>query len=593
MLASQAGEQAVLVHLTIENFAIIDRIDLDLGPGLVALTGETGAGKSIVIDAVGGVLGQRLGPDVIRAGADAARIEAIIAMPPITELRDLLEEFGIPVEDDTLILGREISRSGRSIGRVNGRAVPLGCLQRLGRLLVDIHGQGDHLTLLRVAEHQRFLDGYAGLDAVREEVARLAQELKAVRSERDELVRSQRDAERQADLLRYQIGEIEAARLHPGEDDELRQERTLLANAERLAAAVDQVREALTEAERDSAVDRLSTAATLLAEISRIDPSVAEEQNVLEALVDQVTELSRRLRRYRERIEVDPARLAEVEERLELIRSLQRKYGGTIEEVLAFADRARRELDQLVHHEERLLALAERESVLTAALAAAAVQLSQERAEAGARLAAEIESELAELNMAGARFRVVLDQQPDPNGIRLPDGRVVAFDATGIDRVEFFIATNPGEDFKPLVRVVSGGETARVMLALKNVLSRADPVPTLIFDEIDAGIGGRTAVIVGQKIARLARNRQILCVTHLPQIAAFADIHVGVSKVIVDGRTVTEARVLGGEERVDELAAMIGAQGDWSSARGHARELIEAANAFKMGWLAAQRGTAP
>lgn len=580
----------MLTHLTIENFAIIDRIDLELGRGLVAVTGETGAGKSIVIDAVGGVLGSRLGSDVVRTGTEQARIEAIFAVRDNEPLRGILEEISIPLEDDSLILAREIGRSGRSVARVNGRAVPLSLLQRIGRCLVDVHGQGDHLTLLRVSEHLRFLDGYAGLEQRREEVARLAAEIRAVREERQALNRDQRELARQVDLLRFQIEEISAARLRPGEDSELRQERTLLANAERLATAAELARQALSEAEGTSAIDRLGTAAVHLAEIGRIDESMADVQQAIDALVDQASELNRRLRRYQEQIEFNPSRLDEIEERLNLIHALQRKYGNTIQDVLAFAEQSRAQLDRLIHREERAAELEQRERQAIAAFVDAALTLSGSRHEAAARLAADVERELDELNMAGARFRVVIAQEPLSDGVPLPDGRTVAFDSTGIDRVEFYIAPNAGEEFKPLVRVVSGGETARLMLALKTILSRADTVPTLIFDEIDAGIGGRTAIVVGQKIAQLARERQIICVTHLSQIAAFADVHVAVSKAAADGRTRTHARILEPDGRVEELAAMIGGQEDGTSAREHARELLKAAERWKSERVYAERG---
>ncbi len=580
----------MLTHLTIENFAIIDRIDLELGPGLVALTGETGAGKSIVIDAVGGVLGNRLGPDVVRTGADHARIEAFFVPPSNAGLAEALDDLGIPQEDDALILSREVWRSGRTVARVNGRAVPLSGLQRIGRFLVDVHGQGDHLTLLRVSEHLRYLDGYAGLEEKRDEVARLAAEIRAIRAQRDALNRDQREAARQADLLRFQIEEIESARLQAGEDEELRHERSILANAEKLATAIDLARQALSEMEGSSALDRLGVAATQLAEITRIDPAMAEAQQVLDSIIDQATELSRHLRRYQDQIEFNPERLEEIEERLNLIRSLQRKYGSSIEEILAFADQARQQLDQITHRDELVAELDRREQEAVGAFAEAAATLSQARQSAARRLASEVEGELAELNMAGARFHVAIDQEITSDGIQLPDGRVVAFDTSGIDRVEFYIAPNVGEDLKPLVRVVSGGETARLMLALKNILSRADTVPTLIFDEIDSGIGGRTAVIVGQKIARLARQRQIICVTHLSQIAAFADMHISVSKVESEGRTTTRARILEMDGRVEELATMIGGQGDRSSARDHARESLRAAQEWKTGVTFAGRG---
>ena len=571
----------MIIHLAIENFAIIERVELDLGEGLVALTGETGAGKSIVIDAVGGLLGNRLGPEVIRTGASQARIEGVFEPPSHPSFPETLEDLGVPNEDDVLILGREISRNGRSLGRINGRAVPISALQRVGRFLLDLHGQGDHLTLLRVSEHLRMLDGFGGLDARREAVSALVAEIRQVREERAALTRDAREIARRLDLLRFQVEEISAAGLDADEEDALRAERTLLLNAERLATGVDRAREAISEGEGFAAIDRLGQAAASLADLARIDPNLADEQQTVEIILDQLTDVSRRLRRYRDHLDFSPGRLEEIEERLNLIRNLERKYGGTVAEVLAFVENARRELGSLEHHEERSEELADAERRLLTRLADLAISLSAARHEAAESLARSIEAELQELNMSGARFVVKLELQSDPSGVPLPDGRTVAFDSTGIDRVEFFVSANAGEEAKPLVKVVSGGETARLMLALKTILARADFVPTLIFDEIDSGIGGQTAVTVGRKIANLAADRQIICVTHLSQIAAFADHHLAVRKQIVNERTRTEVDVLGPSERVEEIAAMIGGSEGDPSAREHARAALRAAEVWK------------
>ena len=581
----------MLSHLTIQDFAIIDRVDLELTPGLVTLTGETGAGKSIVIDAVGGLLGNRLGVDVIRAGASFARIEGIFEGSDGVGLTDTLAELGIPLEDSTLIVSREINRTGRSIARLNGHAVPLGALQRVGHFLVDLHGQGEHLALLRVGEHLRFLDSYAGLTSQCERVRKLVEQIQTLRQERATIDRDQRERARQMDLFQFQADEIESAHLLAGEDEALRQERSLLANAEKLANAADLARQALSEGEGSSARDRLGQAATYLHEITRIDPSLTDEQQALDLLLDQLDELSRRLRQYREDIDFSPERLEETEERLNLIQSLKRKYGSTIEEVISFGASARRQLDDLLHHDERVASLIDREGTLLAELATLVVALSEARQTAAEKLARAVEGELADLNMANARFRVEFTRQPDPEGgVTLPTGEVVRFTATGIDSVEFHITTNLGDDFKPLVRVVSGGETARLMLALKNILSRGDTVGTLIFDEIDAGIGGHTAVVVGQKMAGLARQRQIICVTHLAQIASFADLHLAVAKNAVAGRTQTSVRALTLDERVEELAAMVGGQAGQSSVREHARETLRAAEAWKSHEVRSERG---
>lgn len=581
----------MLTHLTIENFAIIDRADLELGPGLVALTGETGAGKSIVVDAVGALLGNRITAEVIRAGAVQARVEGIFDQPPVEGVRELLEEFGADDEDGGLIVAREVNRSGRSVARINGRAVPQSALQRLGRFLMDLHGQGDHLTLLRPSEHLRLLDGFAGLLSRRDEVRQHYQTIARIRSEIDRQQQDQREIARRLDLLHFQVKEIDSVRLSVGEDDQLRLERTLLANSEKLALGIDAIRTALSEGERGSAVENLARAARDLADLARIDPALSEDRQTAEETLELVTELSRRLRLYRENIEFNADRLEEIEERFEQVRNLQRKYGNTVEEVLAFGIRARAELNQIEHSEERLAELRLEEDVARRHYCAAACELSEKRRRASVDLAAALEAELTELNMGETRFSVGLGYENDPLGVRLPDGQIVSFGPTGIDRCEFLIAANAGEELKPLVRVVSGGETARLMLALKTVLSAGDAVPTLIFDEIDAGVGGQTAVVVGRKIANLARQRQIICVTHLPQLAAFADHHYSVRKRTEAGRTRTEVTLMGREEQVAEIAGMFGGDTGHKTAGALARETIEASRSWKATLQVNERGS--
>lgn len=570
-----------MTHLTIENFAIIDRVDLEFGPGLVALTGETGAGKSIVVDAVGALLGNRITADVIRAGAAQARVEGIFDQPPVDGIHELLEEFGAADEDGGLIVAREVNRSGRSVARINGRAVPQSALQRLGRFLMDLHGQGDHLTLLRPAEHLRLLDAFAGLLSRRDEVRQYYQTITRIRSEIERQQQDQREIARRLDLLNFQVKEIDSARLSVGEDDQIRLERTLLANSEKLALGIDTVRAALTEGEGGSAVESLARAARELAELARIDPALGDDGQAASEALELATELSRRLRRYRENIEFNADRLEEIEDRFEQVRNLERKYGNTVEDVLAFGIRARTELDQIEHSEEHLADLRLQEDSAQRQYGLAATDLSEKRHDASVELASALVTELTELNMVGTRFSVGLGYESDPTGVLLPDGQTVSFGPTGIDRCEFLIAANAGEELKPLVRVVSGGETARLMLALKTVLSAGDSVPTLIFDEIDAGIGGQTAVVVGRKIANLARQRQVICVTHLPQLAAFADHHYSVRKHIEAGRTRTEVSLMGQEEQVAEIAGMFGGDTGRKTAGALARETIEASRSWK------------
>jgi len=399
--------------------------------------------------------------------------------------------------------------------------------------------------------------------------------LLAVRQELKALRQAERDAARRIDTLTYQINEIEAAHLRPGEVRELRDERNRLANAEGLATLAQATLVAIDEGTPESAAatDLLGQAVQALGQLARLDPSQSELQERLQILFDGLTEVVHDLRDYLESIEFNPQRLDQVEERLALIQSLSRKYGDSIEAILTYAENARQEKEAITHAGERIQELEEEEAKLLLQLAQEGLKLSQKRREKAETLAQAIEKELETLQMTRARFRVDFKQRPDPQGVPLADGRCVAFDATGLERVEFLIAPNPGEGFKPLAKIASGGETSRLMLALKNVLVKADQVPTLIFDEIDQGIGGRVATIVGKKLWNLARQHQVLCITHLPQLAAFGNQHYNVQKRIRGGRTVTQVNELNGDTRLTEIAQMFG---EVSEGTLHtARELLQ------------------
>ncbi len=569
--------RAMLEEIDIRNFAVAEHVRLRFAPGFNAITGETGAGKSLIIDALALLLGGRADPTVVRAGTDAARVEGVFRVAPESDeaLAELLAEVGIEPEDGLLIISREVPRQGRSVARVNGRAVVQSALAALGRRLVDIHGQEDQLSILRAAEHLGYLDRFAGLGAERATVAALVAELREVRTAIHRLTEDERERARRQERLAYEVQEIDAARLRPGEEEELRAERQLLASAEELARLSDAAHAALTGGSRSaSAVDALGLAAEALAQLARIDPRMAETAALAEALQSQVYDLARELRAYREGVEYNPRRLERIEERLALIAALKRKYGATVAEVLAYGERARAELDELAMGEERLEQLREREEALRARLAEAAERLSHARRRAACRLAEAVQAEIAALDLAGGRFAVRMERQEDPEGVSValpleelvtPGGEPVAaerarvaFDRSGVDRVEFYVSLNPGEPLRPLAKVASGGETARLMLALKTVLGAADSVPTLVFDEVDVGIGGRSGRVVGEKLAALGRHHQVICITHLPQVAALAERHLAVTKRVDGGRTFTEVRALGGEERRRELAAMLG-----------------------------------
>jgi DNA repair protein RecN (Recombination protein N) len=605
----------VLAELCIHDFAIIDELQLSFAPGFSVLTGETGAGKSIIVDAVELVLGGRADATSVRSGADRAIVEATFRLEPERRagLDPVLEREGLEGDDPALLLlGREVRLSGRSVSRVNGRAVTLGLLREVAEGLVDIHGQSEHLSLLRVRAHINLLDRYAELEPLRAQVAELVGQVREVRRELATLVRREQELAHRADLLQFQIGEIEAAMLQPGEDEELLEERLRLTHAEQLAALGSEALRVLegSEGETPAALDLLGTALRAMEGLARIDPSLEPQLRAAESVNYQLEELVKGLGDYQERVEYNPRRLQEVEERLALIHRLERKYGATIPDVLAYAEKAARELDMITHSEERVAELQAEEERLLEGLGALTVELSLRRREAAQRLAVGIEEELCDLRMEGSQFGVDFQWRDDPEGVPLlqPVSSLrfqvsssgvreletsnlepetpprVAFDASGIDRVEFLVSPNPGEPLRPLARIASGGETSRLMLALKTVLSRADETPTLVFDEIDQGIGGRVGATVGEKLWGLATgtgpgdlHHQVLCVTHLPQLAGFGDVHFHVEKRVEEAvtgeRTVTRVRQLQGGSRVEELAQMLGGSGE--AAYRSAEEILE------------------
>ncbi len=580
----------MLVELNVKNFAIIDELQLRFSSGFNVLTGETGAGKSIIIDAVSNLLGGRADSAMIRSGTDAAWVEGIFYLnePAKEAILPLLQKDGLEGDDENvLVLAREIRQERRNICRVNGRAVTLGTLASIGQHLVDIHGQTEHLSLLRVREHIVFLDRYGDLWPLRREVADLVRELRQVRQELSDLVRDERELARRADLLTYQIQEIAAANLKVGEEKELSEERTRLANAEHLLELANDAHRALYVGEEGqlSAIDLLAQVVHSLTSLEKIDSSLEEQRQTVEETSYQLEDLARSLRAYRDSIEFSPARLRQVDERLDLIYNLKRKYGDSIAEILAFGETAQRELDGVTHREEQVEELEAREAELLRQIGALAAQLSAQRRAAGEQLAEAIEAELKHLGMEGARFGVAIEQKEAEYGAWVGD-KQMRFDTTGIDRVEFLVAPNVGEPLKSLVKIASGGETSRLMLALKTVLSAADQTPTLIFDEIDAGIGGRAGGVVGKKLWSLTAGaspgvagHQVLCVTHLPQLAGYSDVHFRVDKEVSGERTLTTVQQLTEEERVEELASMLGTV--TRVTRRSAQELLERVRSIK------------
>lgn len=581
----------MLSELTISNFAIIDHLRISLRPGLNVLTGETGAGKSIIIDAVSMLLGGRADTQFIRAGCDASYLEGVISLSPETRvgLLGLLEEHGLECSDDVLILSREINRNGRNTCRINGRAVTLGVFAAVGERLIDIHGQSEHLSLLRLKEQLDFLDRFGGLQMQRAELAEHVRALHRVQKELASLRRDERELARRADLLQYQVNEIQEARLTIGEEEDLQALRKLLGNAERLAELANDGLQKLRGGadERSAILDGLDRLLIDLTELERLDPQVAAQRQCVEEVGYQLEDLARALRTYRDAIEFDPQRLQETEERLDLIFRLKRKYGNSIEEILRFGEQAAQELDSITHNEVRVSELETEQARLRQVVGSQAAALSSARRECAGRLQAAIENELESLSMKGGQFVVDISWREADDGVPV-DGKTYEYTTTGIDHVEFLISANVGEPPKPLAKVASGGETSRLMLALKSALSEVDQVPTLIFDEIDQGIGGRIGGIVGRKLWGLTRAHQVLCVTHLPQLASYGDVHLKVEKVERDGRTVTQVLELDDAARVEEIGLMLGGPAG-ETRRRSAQEMIGETLAVKRGEAVVER----
>ncbi|MBP6016743.1 MAG: DNA repair protein RecN [Candidatus Promineofilum sp.] len=563
----------MLSELFIRNFAIIDELRLRLNPGFNVLTGETGAGKSIILDAVTLVLGERADTTVIRAGTDEAYVEATFRLDEglQAELRPILEAEGLDEEGaEFVVLAREMRASGRNICRINGRTVSLSLLRQVADPLIDIHGQGEHLSLLRPRSHLALLDAFGGLEAERRALAAEVHRLHAVQRELEDLRRSGRDMAQRTEMLQFKVEEIGAAALQPDDEETLRIERLRLANAEQLGRHASEAIALLSTVDEDrpAITDMLGRVEHAMTQLAKLDDTRQDSLATLQGIGFQLSELSAELQDYLDALEYDSRRLNTVEGRLELISDLKRKYNEPdVSGLLAAGERAVAELQTLENSGVRTAELEAEQETYLRHIGTMAAGLSDKRHVAAGRLSAAVEHHLAELKMEGAHFGVDFRRQPSAAGcyVSTDDGEQrLSFDQTGIDQVEFLISANPGEPPKPLARVASGGETARLMLALKTALAQVDQTPTLIFDEIDQGIGGRVGDVVGRKLWGLAAeaNHQVVVVTHLPQLAGYGDAHFHVSKAVDAGRTITHVAGLDQSGRVRELAAMLGTQGE-------------------------------
>ncbi|MGB9738506.1 MAG: DNA repair protein RecN [Chloroflexus aggregans] len=575
----------MLIELQIQDFAIIDRLHLRFEQGFTVLTGETGAGKSIIIDALSTLRGERVDPTFVRAGCPRARVEGVFSLDDCPHILPLLTELGLLTEDDDqVILVREISaESGRSIARINGRAVNSATLREIGSRLIDIHGQHEGQSLFNPRTHLELLDRFGDLLPIRQRVADQLTALRTVQAQLAELRTGEAHRQERIEELEMLRDDVMAAKLKPGEEEALLRERTIAQNAARIASLTDDAYRVLYAGSEGrsgrSAIDAMALAVDALNELSRFDPRAIPLAQQATDIHYQLEDLVAALRSYRADLDIDPRRLDMIEERLTVLRDLQRKYGVDLATLIERATQAEAELENLRNRTSHIADLEKQEQALQAELARLAIELSQRRRQVGDELSHQIIQAMQDLAMPNVHFAVQITYDDDPQGLPV-NGRRVACDRTGIDRVEFLIAPNPGEPLKPLARIASGGESARLLLALKSILSRVDEVPTLIFDEIDTGVGGRAGHVVGQKLWAISQRHQVLCITHLPQVAAFANAHYHIRKEVHAGRTRTSVEVLSAEQRIDELAAMLdGVPNDHS--RANARQILERAQTWK------------
>ncbi len=549
----------MMTDLIIKNFAIIDHLHVTFEQGFTVLTGETGAGKSIIVDAVNLLLGGRARGEVIRTDAESAAVEAVFTLPAQAPLRHRLSAADLPV-DDELVVRRTLSRSGKNRAFVNGALVPVGQLRELIGDLVNIYGQHEHQTLQRPEMHLALLDEFAGLAAEVSEYRLIYKEYCQLEDELTRFESALRDRRQRIDYLSFVQQELADAGLQVGEDIELEQERRLLQHAEKLTLASSGGYASLYGNEQ-SVCEQVGVIADQLDDLRTIDPLLGGLSERLRESLYNLEDVALQLRDYGEKLEFEPHRQEQVEERLALLERLKRKYAPSLAELMAFEQDTEQELSDLSAGESRREDLQNRCDQKKQALTATAAALSQQRQLAAQQLAAAVEAQLADLAMPGARFELRLSALPEPG----PDGG---------ERGEFYLAANPGEQAQPLSKIASGGELSRIMLALRRCAPVGDDLISLIFDEVDAGIGGEAATAVGEKIRRTGRDLQVLCVTHLPQVAAFADHHYRVSKTTSDERTTTLIECLDGDEREREIARMLGGSHISEQAKIHARELI-------------------
>ena len=566
----------MLSELHIKDFAIIDEVEISFSKGLNVLTGETGTGKSIIINAVNMILGDKASDDLIRTSAEGGTVEALFDIGGNEELDARLRERGFEAKE-SMVIKRVISRGGRSRSFINGGLATLPLLSAIGEELLSIYGQHEHQSLQRHERHIDILDEFGGLMELRSIYYDRLRRLMQVNKELRELRTQEERISRERELMAFQLGEIESAKLQPGEENSLTGERRVLMNAEKLLEYSRGAENVLYSGD-GSVVEKLNGVLERVRELARIDSSVSPSVQSLESAIYQLEDVGLSLRSYAQKVEVNPERLDEIEVRLDEINRLKRKYGSTLDDIFEFRRKVEAELGEIAASKDRAGELESEAKGLQEAILSLAKELSGKRRTTAGRLEGEIARELADLNMDKTGFQIRIDRV-DKGQAKVADGdmRIGSFHLTpkGMDEVEFLISPNIGEALKPLSKIASGGELSRIMLAMKSILAEMGAGQTLIFDEVDAGIGGATAEVVGRKLHALSRRHQVLCVTHLPQIACFADSHYNVNKETIRGRTIAKVKRLEGDGITDEIARMLGGVKITSKTRAHAREMIE------------------
>ncbi|MGI5853102.1 MAG: DNA repair protein RecN [Bacillota bacterium] len=577
----------MLREIQVRDFALIESLHLVWDNGLNILTGETGAGKSIIIDALGLVLGGRFSAEMIRTGAEACYIEAVFEPDADNhQLNEEMSRLGIAYDPaEPLILAREVGRSGKSRCRVNSQTVNVSTLAEIGTLLVDIHGQHDHQSLISTDKQVDILDHFGGeeLLSLREAVSQQYYKLAALRAEYNALRTDEQEKARRLELLSFQLSEIDEARLQPEEEEELQKEASVLAGAEKLFEACAESYFLIYEGDDHAApaTAQLEEAISRLDQMTAVDDRLKPVVDMLRESAAQAEEAAREIKAYQDHIDFNPERLEEVQARLNEIHKLKRKYGASIPEILEFAEKIRDEINSYAANDERRAEIEVEIQQISTELAAAAGALSAKRRQTATMLEDSIAKELADLHMQKTRFIVSFEQRTAEDGL-LWNGSKLAVGPRGFDDIEFLVSPNPGEEPKPLAKIASGGELSRMMLALKSILAQVDAIATMIFDEIDAGVGGRAAQAVGEKMLLISQFRQVICITHLPQIASMAQCHFHIEKTIRDGRTIVSIQKLNFKERVEELARMLGGAEVTELTRKHAQEMLALAESVRL-----------